>query len=115
MSNYPVKLGKRAPRVVAEDTVKAIERAADVGPFFSFEYSYTEVSALSGRTHVKSRKTRFEDGKLTSEAFEGDLDRSAYEQAVRHAQQSAMDHASLFLKSLARLLPFSPGPRSGRD
>ena len=31
---------------------------------------------VDGRTRVKSRQARFEDGKLTSEAFEGELDRS---------------------------------------
>jgi hypothetical protein len=114
MTNYPVKVGKRAIRKVAKDAVKLIEPAATGGPFFSFRYSCTEISALGGKAHVKSRKTRFEDGKLSSEAFEGDLDRSAYEQAVRQVQQAAIEHTALLLNSIA-LLPFFPRRRPDRD
>ena len=38
----------------------------------SFQYSYTAVSSRDGRTHVQSDTTRFADGKLTRESFEGD-------------------------------------------
>ena len=115
MRNYPVKTGKRAIREIAKDAVEVIKPAAAANPFFSFHYSYTEMTAVGGKTHVKSRKTRFEDGKLSDETFEGDLDRSAYEQAVSRMQQSAVDHMALFLESLALLLPFSPRRRSDRD
>jgi len=68
-------------------------------PFFSFRYSFTEVSLVGGRTRVKSRQARFEDGKLTSEAFEGELDRTTYDQMVSQAQQH-------FWRSLSLFLPF---------
>mgnify|MGYP003693906485 CR=1 FL=1 len=46
-------------------------------PFFTFRrYSFTEISAVGGRAHVKSRQARLEDGKLTTETFEGDVDRT---------------------------------------
>ncbi len=115
MSNYPVKPGKRAVRRIANDAIEVIEPAGEASPFLSFRYSYTEISAFGGKTHVKARKTRFEDGKLTSEAFEGDLDRGAYEQAVGEVQQTVANHTAMFLKSLALLLPSSEGQRSGRD
>jgi hypothetical protein len=75
--------------------------------FFNFSYSITEVSAQGGRTHVKSRQTRFEDGKLTSEAFEGELDHGVYEGMVQQAQQVVADQTTMLLKSLSWFLPFS--------
>ena len=54
---------------------------------------------VDGRTRVKSRQARFEDGKLTSEAFEGELDRTAYDQMVTEAQR-------YFWRSLSLFLPF---------
>jgi hypothetical protein len=57
---------------------------AEVVPrgFVSFQYSYTEVSSHAGRTHVRSNRTQFADGKLTREAFEGELEGDAYRQMV---------------------------------
>ena len=64
---------------------------------------------------MKSRKARFEDGKLTSEAFEGELDRSAYEQMVSEAQRQFLAQTALLMKSLSWLLPFSGNHRPDRD
>jgi len=47
-----------------------------------------------------------QDGKLTSEAFEGDLDRTVYEHIVSDAQHYFLGQTPLFLKSLSLLLPF---------
>ena len=85
MAAYPVKPMKRVPQKPRKDEVVVVERGQ--APFFSFRYSSTEVSMVDGRTRVKLRQARFEDGKLTSEAFEGELDRSAYDQAVGEAQR----------------------------
>jgi hypothetical protein len=115
MSKHPVRLVERALRKVEQDALEVIEPAARTDPFLSFRYSYTEISALGGKTHVKSRKTRFEDGKLTSEAFEGELDRSAYEQMVDQAQQYVLGQTALFLKAFASLLPFSQKQRLDND
>lgn len=115
MSNYPVKLGKRALRKVEQDSVEVIGPAAGANPFLSFRYSYTEIAAFGGNAHVKSRKARLEDGKLTSEAFEGELDRSAYEQMVGQAQQDVLGQTALFLKAFASLLLFSQKQPSDHD
>ena len=64
---------------------------------------------------VKSSRARFEDGKLTSEAFEGELDRSAYEQMVSEAQHQFLAQTALLMKSLSWLLPFSAKHRPDRD
>ncbi len=115
MSNYPVKTGERALRKVEKNALEVIGPAARPNPFVSFRYSYTEISALGGKAHVKSRKAHFEDGKLTSEAFEGEFDRTVYDQMVSDAQHYVLGQAALFLKSLASLLPFSQKQRPDRD
>jgi hypothetical protein len=115
MKSYPVKLGTRAVRKVAKEPIEVIEPATKANPFLAFRYSYAEISAYGGKAHVKVRKTCFENGKLTAEAFDGDVDRDAYEQMVGRVQQMAANQTALFLKSLALLLPFSERRRSVRD
>jgi len=99
MTKYPLATKKKH-----NSDLRPIEPWAG---FFSFSYSITEVSAQGGRTRVKSRQTRFEDGKLTSEAFEGELDRGVYEGMAQQAQQVVADQTALLLKSLSWFLPFS--------
>ena len=97
MATYPAKPKKRAlqkPR-----NVEAVVVEPERTPFFSFRYSSTEVSVVNGQTRVKSRQARFEDGKLTSEAFEGELHRSAYGQMADQAERQ-------FWRSLSLFLPF---------
>jgi hypothetical protein len=105
MRKYPVRLAEPALRKVEKDAVEVIASSSRANPFFSFRYSYTEISARGGKTHIKSRKTRLEDGKLTSEAFEGELDRSAYEQMVSEAQHYFLGQTKLLLQSLSWFLP----------
>ena len=97
MATYPVKPKKRVLQKPRRDEVVDVEPPAT--SFFNFRYSSTEVSVVDGRTHIKSRQARFQDGKLTSEAFEGELDRSAYDRMVSQAQRS-------FLRALTLFLPF---------
>ena len=115
MNKYPVKLGKRAVRKVETDAVEEIAPASAANPLVSFRYSYTEISALGGKAHVQSRQVRLEGGRLTAEAFEGDLDRSVYDQRLRDAQHYCLDHTALLMKSLSWLLPFSWKQRPDRD
>ena len=107
MSKNPVKVGKREARTIDRETVERVRTASEPNPFFSFRYSYKEISAFGGMTHVKSKEMRFEDGKLTSEAFEGTLGRDAYDDMVRQAQRHFLNQTALFLKSLSLFLPFS--------
>ena len=115
MNKLPVRRADRAPRKVEQDGVKLRELNPRTNPFFSFSYSYTEISASGGKARVKSRKARFEHGKLTSEAFEGELDRSAYEQRVSEAQHQFLAQIALLMKSLSWVLPFSGKHRPDRD
>jgi hypothetical protein len=115
MSKLPVRRAELAPRKVEQDEVEVMEPASRANPFFSFRYSYTEISATGGKAWVKSRSARFEDCKLTSEAFEAELDRSAYEQMVSEAQHQFLAQTALLMKSLSWLLPFSGKHRLDRD
>jgi hypothetical protein len=110
-----VRRVERAPRKVEKDAVEVMEPAAKANPFVSFRYSFTEISASGGKAQIKSRNTRLEDGKLTSEAFEGELDRSAYEQMVSQAQHYFLGQTALVMKSLSWLLPFPGKHRPDRD
>jgi hypothetical protein len=115
MSKDPVVAKKQGVvRERAAQAVEVVEPARNRGPFLSFSYSCTEVSAFGGKTHVKSRKARFEDGTLTSETFEGELERGAYEQMVSQARDQFADQAALLLRPLSWWLPWRRPP-SERD
>jgi hypothetical protein len=95
-----------APREVAPpDTLPGF------GGFSSFHYTRTEVTSQGGRTHVRSRSTRLQDGRLTSESFEGELDGRAHADAVRAAEREILEQAARLLNPLAWLLPWSRGRR----
>ncbi len=112
MSRYPVKRNQRAPREVEPDAVEVIRPASS---FFSFHYSHTEISVGEGKAHVRARRTRLEEGKLTQETFEGDVDRTVYDRMVDDAQHYFLEQTKLFAKSLSWLLPSLRNPRSDRD
>jgi len=114
MSKHPVKVEKRALRRVRDTPIATIEAVSTRNPFLSFRYSYTEMSAEGGQARVKSRNARYEDGKLTTEVFDGELERSAYDRMVSEAQRHLLGQAGL----LARwFLPFLASSRdfSERD
>ena len=119
MSKYPLKLAERnrarPVRKIESDAVDVLAPTTRSSPFLGFRYSYTEMSVLGGRAHVKSRNARFEDGKLTSETFEGELERSAYDQAVSDVQRQIGDQTAQILKSLSLFLPFFRTHRPDRD
>jgi len=115
MNKHPVRRAEPAPPEVETEVVEVMGPAARANQFVSFRYSYTEISASGGKARVRSRKARFEDGKLTSEAFEGELERSAYERMVSDAQHQFLGQAALVMKSLSWLLPFSGKRRLDRD
>ena len=115
MTRHPVKLVKRALSEVDNNAVDVVEPDSRANPFFSFHYSYTEMCVRSGRTHVVSKRARFEDGKLSSEAFEGELHRNVYDRSVSDAQRYLAGQTALFLQSLSLFLPFSGKHRRDRD
>jgi len=114
MSRHPVKLQKHTPLKVENHAV-VVEPAPGSNPFLSFRYSYTEISAFGRTARVKSRNARYEDGKLTDETFEGELDRGVYERMASEAQKYFLGQAALFFQSLWSFLPASRNRSSGRD
>jgi hypothetical protein len=115
MSKHPVKQPSRALRKVDEDAVEVVGPIADGNPAFSFRYSYTEISAQGSTARVKSRNARYECGKLSTEAFEGEFDRSLYERMVRDAQRLFLAQTGLFIRALGSLLPLPGQARRDRD
>ena len=110
MSKHPAKREQRALSKIENDAVEVIGPAPGL-PRFSFRYSYTEVSAIGRTARVKSKHARYEDGKLSTEAFEGELDRNVYERMVNDAQRSVLDQTALFLRAFTAFLPF-PGKQT---
>jgi hypothetical protein len=105
MKHHPVKPGKRALRKTESTLPAVVEPIAGGAPFLSFRYSVTEISATGRTARVRAKHARFEDGRLTSGEFEGELDRDVYERAVQDAQRRLLDHWGLFLRSFSSLLP----------
>ena len=113
MSERPTKPRNRSI-VPARPSTSVPVRAADevvqtkgARGFLRFQYSCTEVSSGDGRTQVRSSTTRFGDGKLTRETFEGELEGGAYIQMVDEAQRR-------MLRSLSWFLPWAPRLRSDK-
>ena len=107
MNKYPLKtVSKKAPlRQVEPADVDVVRPPVQSGGFFSFSYSYTEVTSQGGRTHVKSRRAQLADGKLSTESFEGETAGHVYDDMVRQAQQQVLDPSAWLLRSLSWLLP----------
>jgi hypothetical protein len=74
------------------------------GPFYSFHFSRTEVTSFGGRTHVRSRSTRFDGAKVTHESFDGDLDGGAYDRLVEQAQAQVAAQLSWLMQPFTWLL-----------
>src|SRR4029450_12272840 len=100
MNRYPVKLGQRVPRNVDTESVEVMPSEADGYPFLSFQYSHIEISTLGSKARVKSRKARYESGKLTCESFDGEVDRTVYDQVIENAQRYFLAQAAFLFGTL---------------
>ncbi len=106
MSKFPVKINRRPARVVREDEAEIVEQPTT--PFVSFSYTFAEVSVRDGKARVRSRKTQLADGRVTSESFEGELDRSSYDDAIAKAHRHAATQTAMVFDMFSALLPFRP-------
>jgi len=103
MSKPPVE---RVPGVIDIEPADLIEPlSTDHGGAFSFNYSYTEITATGGKSHVKSRRTRYADGKLSTENFDGEFDRSIYDGALDQMHRAFANQALLLLRTFASMFP----------
>jgi hypothetical protein len=113
--SYPVAIAQRAVQKIRDDALEA-ESTARTSPFLSFRYSYTEISAAGPTARVKSRTAHYENGKLASETFEGDLDRGAYDTMLGEAHRRFAEQTAPLLRAF---FPFIAGglpkKRSGSE
>lgn len=112
MSKLP---STKHPPVPAKPSSRPLQGAEPVRigtPFFSFRYSVTQVSVEGSKTVVKSRQTRLEDGRLTQESFEGELDRNEFERLAAQAQRQIVAQAEHIWRAFTWFLP---RPRGDRD
>jgi|SRR3974390_465386 len=109
------EIGSRAVRKSDPVEIEPVTTSQETGPWFQFRHSYTEVSAIGGSTRVRRRETRFENGRLTSESFEGTLGQGAYDHLAAEAQKLFVSQTAFLLKQLALFLPFPGGPSRRKD
>ena len=115
---HPVALGKRgiekSKTRMVETQDHAVLPARFFGqPFLSFRYSYTEITAEGGTARVKSHRAEYQDGKLESERFEGEIERSEYERTVAEAQRHFAEQTATLLRSVFSFFPLLGKGRSG--
>lgn len=116
MSKFPVASTRRAvAKKAVSGPIEIITPTSLAGPFFSFQYSFTEVSSEGGKTRVTSRQARLANGKLSSETFEGELGRDAYQQMVNQVQKQVLAQMDLLMRSMSWFLNAPRRQSSGRE
>jgi hypothetical protein len=113
VNRHRVKRAESALSKSDENAVARIDHDSAKNPFFSFRYSYTEISAAGCGVRVRAKQARYENGKLTTEAFEGELDRNAYARIVSESQHFFLGQAAALVRLAAAFLPHRE--RSDRD
>src|SRR5215831_13732311 len=106
MSNYPVKRKARPVRTVQGDVIDPPVPAAKANAGFSFRYSYAEFFTIGNSAQFKAKHARYENGKLTAESFEGELDPRSHERLMSDVQRFFTDQISLYLQAFGGFLPF---------
>ena len=100
----------RPPRILEGDVVEVPAPAVKANTGFSFRYSYAEFSAVGNSARFKTKRARYEDGKLTTESFEGELDPGKYEHMMNDVQRFFVNQTALYLQAFRSLmLPFGRG------
>ena len=133
MSRYPVKTGPNAPdaprsaktsevskkfgnlgglTITKSSTAPDTPRPADSGGFIRFRHTYQSMTHVNGRTHVKASQTRFENGRLQTEEFEGTLDGETYADAAAEMQRTCLEGMTALFRPFWGMLP---GGRSDRE
>ena len=74
-------------------------------PFFSFRYSYREVSSFGGQTYLKAKEKSFENGKFKSEEFEGVAPGNIYGNMATEMQKMFFGQIASAMKAFRAFLP----------
>jgi hypothetical protein len=93
------------------DRLQSLAAPATRNTGFSFRYACTEISSYGGKTHVKSRETRFENGKLVSEQCEASLDHDAAQRMLTQAQHQVIGQVASLMKLCLAFWPGRPFDR----
>jgi len=107
MKDYPIKKMRDDIKKAERKNVEVIESGGNKSSFISFRHSYKSMSSFGGKTYIKSKETRFENGKFETEEFEGTMDQSVYQNTAKELQNTFSNIMSSFLKPFSLLLPFS--------
>ena len=91
-----------------DDEARKTGRASDTvmnpsdgqNQFISFRYSYKSMTASGGKTHVRAKNQRFENGRFESEEFEGTLDGNMYEEAMKETEHMFGEMQDMFFKRI---------------
>ena len=113
MGNHPVKHKARAVRTVEGELVDPTVPVTGKNAGFSFRYSYAEFSSVGDSAQFKTKRARYENGKLSAESFEGEFDPRTYENMMNDVQRYFADQTAFCLQALRSFLP--PFGRGGRD
>ena len=107
MKNDPIAIRKRPVRKRADGAVQPADRHAR-GPWISLRYSFTEISVSGATARVRSNRASYDNGRLASESFEGEVDRDHAERALAEARRRFSEQAAVLVRSLFGL-PALPG------
>ena len=108
MKKYPIKIDDNQLTKTKRNDVEINEPSFFQSPFFSFKYSFKSISSSGGKSHIKIKEQRFENGKFETEEFEGTTDGNVYNNMIREMQNYYLNQISKLLKPWSSLfLPFS--------
>jgi len=105
MSREIVKKDKGEISGKTGNDIEVLDHTPNPSPFISFRYSYREISSDGVNTTVKSKKTRFENGRFQSEEFEGTLPGRAYFNMAGEMQKLFANQMKALMKTFAMFLP----------
>jgi len=94
----PVRRSKPSPTPRRGELIEA--ESPETGGFLRFSYSYTEVSASGPTARIKSRRAAYENGRIVSEQFDGELEREEFDRMAASAQRYFAGQTSLLLRAL---------------
>lgn len=82
------------------------------GNFIRYRYSYRCMTSANGQTHVRGKESRYENGQLETEEFEGTLEGDLHSQAMAEMQSHFSRQMERFFRPFAALLPSWPHERN---